>query len=45
MLWSLMRCNQVWVYTYLREKRKKKIYVQHDEDAAAVLGEKVGTWP
>lgn len=20
MLWSLMRCNQVWVYTYLREK-------------------------
>lgn len=22
MLWSLMRCNQVWVYTYLREKKK-----------------------
>lgn len=53
MLWSLMRCNQVWVYTYLRGKQKKQTNgwkktttnFRYDEDAAAVLGEKAGTWP
>lgn len=49
-----MRCNQVWVYTYLRGNEKKvnketkqmgkKNFVRYDEDAAAVLGEKAGTW-
>lgn len=37
MLWSLMRCNQVWAY-YIFERKKIIIYVEHDEDAAAFLG-------
>lgn len=27
MLWSLLRCNKVWVYTYLREEKKTKDYM------------------
>lgn len=44
MLWSLMRCNQVWwVYTYLRGKKLSVFNTM--KMLLLFLGERLKTWP